>query len=170
MGFHGDCTSIGKTAPKISGGGGEYQLVDEFADLTGLRDWYEWKPDPGHHDVTTEPARVGTTNPELLRQKQPAAVWHLLSALERYDKLPVEKVREIAFEIGIVGQRGLDYSDPEPKYTLRSLPGENFSGLQMMCLMFAGFKRIAPDRDTGLDLDAPFLTAVGLFNAKKPTD
>ena len=149
------------------GGGGEYQLVDEFADLTGLRDWYEWKPDPGRHDVTAEPERVGTTNPELLRQKQPAAVWHLLSALERYDKLPVEKVREIAFEIGIVGQRGLDYSDPEPKYTLRSLPGENFSGLQMMCLMFAGFKRIAPDVDPGMDLHEPFLTALQMFEAKR---
>jgi Tfp pilus assembly protein PilF len=149
------------------GGGEEYRLVDEFADMLGLRDWYEWKPDPGTHDVTAAPARQGTTNPELLQQKHPAAVWHLLSALERYDKLPVEKVREIAFEIGIVGQRGLDYADPEPKYTLRSLPGEKFSGLQLMCLMYAGFKRIAPEQDTGMDLHEPFLTALDLFTAKR---
>ena len=90
-----------------------------------------------------------------------------MSALERYDKLPVEKVREIAFEIGIVGQRGLDYADPEPKYTLRSLPGEKFSGLQLMCLMYAGFKRIAPEQDTGMDLHEPFLTALDLFTAKR---
>jgi len=93
-----------------------------------------------------------------------------LSALERYEKLPVERVREIAFEIGIVGQGGLDYADPEPKYTLHSLPGEKFSGLQLMCLMFAGFKRIAPEQDTGMDLNEPFLTALELLNRKTSGD
>jgi hypothetical protein len=29
------------------GPGDEYTLVDEFADLLGLRDWYEWRPDTG---------------------------------------------------------------------------------------------------------------------------
>jgi len=138
--------------------------------MLGLRDWYEWKPDPGTHAVTAARAHQGTTNPELLQQKRPAAVWHLLSALERYEKLPVERVREIAFEIGIVGQGGLDYADPEPKYTLHSLPGEKFSGLQLMCLMFAGFKRIAPEQDTGMDLNEPFLTALELLNRKTSGD
>ncbi|MGI8602524.1 MAG: hypothetical protein ACR2OZ_05945 [Verrucomicrobiales bacterium] len=135
--------------------------------MTGLRDWYEWKPDPGQHDIVAQLPREGTTNPELLRQKHPAAVWHLLSALERYDRLPVEKVREIAFEIGLVGRNGLDYADPDPKYTLRSLPGERFSGLQLMCLMFAGFKRIAPELDAGMELEEPFLTALTLFQQRQ---
>ncbi|MCX6910882.1 MAG: tetratricopeptide repeat protein [Verrucomicrobia bacterium] len=141
-------------------GGGSYELVDEFADRVGLRDWYEWRPDPGHHEVTAPPTREGTTNPELLRQKHPAAVWHLLNALERYDALPVEKVREIAFEIAILGQQGLDHASPDQKYTLRSLPGERFSGLHLMCLMYAGFKRVAPDHEVQMDLNDPFLTAL----------
>jgi len=29
----------------------------------------------------------------------------------------------------------------------------------------AGFKRIAPDQDTGMDLYEPWVTALGLFNA-----
>jgi hypothetical protein len=33
--------------------------------------------------------------------------------------------------------------------------------------MHAGFKRLAPEQDTGMDLDAPFLTALELFNAKQ---
>ncbi|MFM8479115.1 MAG: hypothetical protein ACKOEO_25285 [Planctomycetaceae bacterium] len=33
----------------------------------------------------------------------------------------------------------LDINDPEPKYTLRSLPG-TFSGLHLCCLMYAAFK------------------------------
>jgi hypothetical protein len=33
--------------------------------------------------------------------------------------------------------------------------------------MFAGFKRVAPDQDCGMDLDEPFLTALQMFNANK---
>ena len=50
---------------------------------------------------------------------------------------------------------------------LKSLPGERFSGLQLMCLMFAGFKRFAPEVEGGLDLDAPFLQALELFEKRK---
>jgi hypothetical protein len=35
-------------------------------------------------------------------------------------------------------------------------------------LMFAGFKRIAPEHDVGMDLEEPFLTALQLHN--KPGD
>jgi len=51
------------------------------------------------------------------------------------------------------------------KYTLSAYPSESFSGLQLMCLMYAGFKRITPDQDTGMDLNEPWLVALGLFNA-----
>jgi hypothetical protein len=146
--------------------GDEYDLVDAFADLLGLRDWYEWKPDPGTHEVTEAPAKEGTTNPELLRQKYPAAVWFLLDALKRYASMDVEQVRAITFEIGMLGRSGLDYASPEKKYTLRTLPDETFSGLHLMCLMHAGFKRIAPDLDSGMDLDEPFLQALAIFNSE----
>lgn len=81
-----------------------------------------------------------------------------------YSKLSTEEVRKIAFEVALIGREGLDYSNPEKKYRLKSLPGESFSGLQMMCLMHAGFKRLAPDQDTGMDLHEPFLTALELFH------
>jgi len=145
--------------------GDEYDLVDAFADVLGLRSWYEWKPDSGTHEVTEPTAKEGTTNPELLRQKYPAAVWFLLDALKRYEAMDVEQVRAIAVEIGMLGRTGLDYASPDKKYTLRTIPGETFSGLQLMCLMHAGFKRIAPELDSGMDLEEPFLTALELFNA-----
>ncbi len=147
--------------------GDEYDLVDEFAEILGLSGWYEWRPDPGTHEVTEAPAKEGTTNPELLKQKHPAAVWFLLDALKRYAALPVERVREIAFEIALLGQNGIDYASPETQYTLRSLPGESFSGLQLMCLMHAGFQQIAPEHDPGMDLAEPFLTALSIFNEER---
>lgn len=146
--------------------GGEYALVDDFADIVGLRGWYEWVADRGSHEVKGTSQPEGTTNPELLREKHPAAVWYMLSALKLYDTMPLEQVRAIALEVAITGQRGLDYADPAQKYTLRSLPGA-FSGLQLMCLMYAGFKRIAPDQDVGMDLHEPFITAVELFEVEK---
>lgn len=146
--------------------GEEYALVDEFADLLGLRDWYAWTPDPGAHEAT-ESVREGASNPELLQTLHPAAVWYLLSALRRYDQLPVEKVREITFEAGLMGEKGLDYASPDKKYALRSIPEETFSGLEVMCLMHAGLRRIAPELDTGMGLDEPYLAALEMFEMRE---
>ena len=77
--------------------------------------------------------------------------------------MPVEKIKEIAVEIGMVGRDGLDYASPDQKYTLKSLPDEKFSGLHLMCLMYAGFKRIAPEHDVQMDLNEPFLIALEMF-------
>ena len=151
----------------VAGGGGEYSLVDEFADLLGIRDWYEWRPDPGHHEVSADPLTEGVTDERLLRLAHPAAVWYLLSALERYDKLPAAQVREITFEVARAGQSGIDYASPDKKYTLRSLPGEAFTGLELMCLLHAGLKRLAPDTATGMDLDEPFLKALELHQQRE---
>jgi len=39
-----------------------------------------------------------------------------------------------------------------------------------MCLMYAGFKRIALEHDTGMDLNQPWITALELFNAVKSSE
>ncbi len=147
------------------GPGEEYRLVDEFADMLGLRDWYEWRPDPGRHDAKSEPLKEGTTNPQLLSQKSPAAVFYFLDAFKRFDEMTPEQIREVAFEIALLGQRGLDYASADEKYELRTVPGRKFSGLHLMCLMYAGFKRVAPEHDLGMDLNDPFLTALAMHGA-----
>jgi hypothetical protein len=152
--------------PQI-GPGDEYALVDDFGEMLGLRGWFAWKPDPGTHQVEQQPPTEGANNPEMLTEKHSASVLHLLDALKRYDKLPVEKVREIAFEAAMVGRHGLDFASQERKYSLKSLPDESFTGLQLMCLMYAGFKRFAPEQDLGMDLNEPFLTALELFQKGK---
>ena len=38
------------------------------------------------------------------------------------------------------------------------------------CLMYAGFKRIAPDQDTGMDLNEPWITALELFHVGKRSE
>ncbi len=165
---HFQARSRGKLEP-----GDEYMLVDEFAEMLGVRDWYQWIDDPG---VAPQPAQKqaaatdtppqGTTNPALLRSKDMASTMYLLAALERFEKLPAAKVKQIALEIAVLGMSGLDYASSEKKYRLNALPGEEFSGLEVMCLMHAGFRQVEPDMNTGLDLEEPFSTAKKLYAAR----
>jgi len=103
--------------------------------------------------------------------KHPAAVYFLLDALQRYARLSTEDIRKITCEVAMLGREGLDYASPDEKYELRTLPDRNFSGLHLMCLMFAGFKRVAPETDAvGLDLEEPLLTALELFDSNGKTE
>jgi hypothetical protein len=56
--------------------------------------------------------------------------------------------------------------DPN-RISLGVLPFKELSAFQLMCLMFAGFKRVAPEHDVGMDLNDSFLTALSLFQQKK---
>ena len=62
------------------------------------------------------------------------------------------EVQEITFEIGMLGQHAQDINDPKETHVLRSLPGRTFSPLQLICVMYAGFKRIEKGMDIGVDL------------------
>jgi len=66
----------------------------------------------------------------------------------------------IASEIGILGMNGIDCVTPDKTYTLNSLPGEHFDGLQLLCLMYVGFKIVEPTLDTKLDFDKDYKLAL----------
>jgi hypothetical protein len=80
------------------------------------------------------------------------AVFYLLDALRLFCGKSLEEIREIAFKIGILGKYGRDESDPQEMHVLRALPGRAFSALELVCIMYAGFKRIEPGMDIGVDL------------------
>ena len=147
--------------------GDEYEIVDLWAKKLGLQDWYEWQEDTELYKASGKINSKGTTNPELLKKKHPATVWYLLDALERFDSMTEEGIKELSFEIGMLGSSGLDYASPDQKYTLRNCPGEKFSGLQLICLMYVGFKQFAPEQDVGMDLEKPFRAALQLYEMKK---
>jgi len=90
------------------------------------------------------------------------AVMYCLGALQDFDKLSLEQVRQIGFEIAMLGTRGLDVNSPEQKYTLRTLDGK-FSGLHLVCLQYVAFKKIAPEQNIGFDVSAEYQAAVKLF-------
>jgi tetratricopeptide (TPR) repeat protein len=94
------------------------------------------------------------------------AVMYLLGAIEKFEAMSGADVQRVGFEVATVGMRGLDVNDPEQKYQLQSLPGR-FSGLHMVCLMYAAFKIIAPEQDVGFDLSREYQAAMSLHIAKR---
>jgi len=147
--------------------GDEYEIIDAWAKKLGLQNWYEWQDDTESYKAAGKTNSKVTNNSELLKKKHPAAVWYLLGALERFDNMTEDEIKKLSFEIGILGTSGLDYASPDQKYTLRTCPGEKFSGLQLMCLMYAGFSRFAPEQNLNMDLEEPFRTALQLYDMKK---
>jgi tetratricopeptide (TPR) repeat protein len=94
------------------------------------------------------------------------AVMYCLSALEKFAKLPPEKVKQIGFEIALLGTRGLDVNGPDAKYTLKNMEGM-FTGLQLVSYEYVAFKEFAPEQNIGFDLSAEYQTALRLFGEKK---
>jgi len=90
------------------------------------------------------------------------AVMYCHGAMQTFAKMSKEAVRKIAFEIALLGTRGLDVNDPAQKYQLRSLPGR-FSGLHLLSIEYVGFKIVDPSVDLGFDLSQEYRQAQLLF-------
>ncbi len=66
--------------------------------------------------------------------------------------MSLQEIQEITFEIGMMGKYGLDINDSQESHVLRALPGRAFLALQLLYIMHAGFKRIEPGMDIGVEL------------------
>ena len=49
-------------------------------------------------------------------------------------------------------RHGLDIDDPKSSNVLRALPGRVFSVLELVCIVYAGFKKIKSRMDSRVDL------------------
>ena len=86
------------------------------------------------------------------------AVFYCLDALRKFADMSADQMKSVVFEIAVLGQSGLDINDLEEKYTLKSLPG-SYSGLHLVSLMYAGFKKINPALESGIDLSREYAQA-----------
>jgi len=137
----------------------EYDLIKQFARILRLEGWFSIELDSSQPDTSPE----GPTNIGLLKQKEAATVMYCLDALKRFQSMSKERIQEIAFEVGMLGTAGIDYSKPDRRYSLKSLPGEQFTGLQLLVFMFVGFKKTDPALNSGLDFDDAYRMALTLF-------
>ena len=86
---------------------------------------------------------------------RPDGVMYCLDALKLFSGRPEAEVRQIGFEIALLGRNGIDANDPSQQYTLKSLPGQ-YSGVQLLCLMFVAFRQILPEQSIGFDLSKEY--------------
>ncbi len=96
---------------------------------------------------------------------RPDVMMYLASAMDTFEKVGPAKTREIAFEVAMKGQSGLDINDSAQKYTLKTLSGA-FSGLHLVALMYAGFKQLDPNLDAGIDFGPEYAAAQAMRLSK----
>lgn len=104
---------------------------------------------------------------ESIGQPRPDATEFCLAALDEFERLPSSEVQFVAFEIAALGQGGLHVGDTDAKYSLKSLPGRKFSGLQLVAMMYVAFKGIDPDMDVGFDLSKEYAAARDIYQARQ---
>jgi len=109
----------------------------------------------------------GSSNPDLLARKSPAAVFYFLEILKRLDGIDAEKIQRVGAEAALTGKNGLDYASPEKNYRVPSFGEELLSGLEVMCIMFAAFQRFAPQQDLAIDLHDAYQKALALHEGRK---
>ena len=83
---------------------------------------------------------------------------YLVGAIDNFAGMSNQDVKKIGLEVATQGMKGFDVNDSTQKYQLRSLPGR-FSGLHMVCLMYAAFKITDPTADIGFDLAEEYALA-----------
>lgn len=93
---------------------------------------------------------------------RPDVVLYITDALKTFAKVGPTKRQQIALEIALKGQGGLDINDPDAKYDLKTMAGK-FSGMHLVAIMYTAFKQIDPSMDAGVDLDAEYKLAVALL-------
>lgn len=96
---------------------------------------------------------------------RPDAVMYCLGALKRFATMNPLEVQGVGYEIAVLGERGIDVNDSRRRYPLQTLPGE-FSGLQLMSLMYVAFKQVAPTLDIGFDLSGEYEAATAMFGSQ----
>ena len=83
------------------------------------------------------------------------AVQFCYEALTRFEAMTEESVQTTVSEIALLGRYGLDPHDAEKKHALGSMGGR-FSELQLICFLYVGMRRVAPDKDIGFDLSSEY--------------
>jgi Flp pilus assembly protein TadD len=101
-----------------------------------------------------------------LRQEQPEglrqdAVSYCLQALQLFEGLDQQRFIAVISEVAALGQAGLEINEPNTSRTLKNLPG-TWSDLALACLIHVGMKRLVPDEDSGLGIEAEYEEALRL--------
>jgi hypothetical protein len=94
-----------------------------------------------------------------------AVTMHLVDAIGFYEGRSEEEIQSVAFEIAMLGRQGLDPTNTDKRYSLKSVPNREFSPLQLLAYMFAGFQEIDDSVDTELGFEEEYARAQKMAGA-----
>jgi tetratricopeptide (TPR) repeat protein len=92
---------------------------------------------------------------------RPDVVQYMRDALSRFSSMELSEIQNLALELAMLGNKGLNINDPTKKYRIRAWSGE-FTGLQLISIMYAAFQQFAPDTDIGIDLGKEYRMATAM--------
>lgn len=113
------------------------------------------------HIVDLAKSRLSERSAKALRAAgaiRPDVVQYMREALGQFKTMDPSAIRNLAFEIAIRGSQGLNINDPDKKHQIKSWPGD-FTGLQLISIMYAAFQQFAPETDLGIDLSHEYRIA-----------
>ena len=79
-------------------------------------------------------------------------------ALQKFRTMESKQIQDLGIEIGLLGTKGLSINDPTKTYKVKSLDGE-FTGLQLVSIMYAAFQQFAPGQNVGVDFSKEYRIA-----------
>ena len=115
------------------------------------------------HLVGLAKAKLTERSEKALRSSgdvRPDVVEYMKDALKRFKSMDVTQIQNLALEIAVLGNKGLNINDPTKKYPIQAWPGE-YTGLHLISIMYAAFQQFAPDTDVGIDLSKEYRMALG---------
>ena len=142
----------------------------ELGDLENANKWFRKTLEMDAPPKIQELAKDGLREIAMKNLKSKGfradAVFYCLGAINFFKNKSMKEIQDISFEIGLKGRSGLDINDPQRKYQIISMPG-TFTGLQLVCYMYVGFRLIAPERDIGIDLSDEYRAALQLVGERE---
>lgn len=106
------------------------------------------------------------------QQINSAAIDFIAEALRIFAAQPLDSVQQVVAEISALGQKAVHLSVNETKeetYTLSSLPGR-FTGLQLLCYLYAGTRQLGEDARGVADLAIEYHTAMQFHRQGHPAN
>jgi len=153
-----------------------HHLIQKWAKKLRIDNYFSLIEENEYHasrlnveNIVHEPNHLIKAEPELANKSQvdysnePAGqatvTMYCLSALQHFEGMARSEIQRVGFEIGQLGRHGIDPSNHDKKYMLKSIQGKEFTGLQLLAYMYVAFQFIDPGLDTGLNFKHEFQSA-----------
>ena len=164
----------------------EYNLIDRWAEELNLKKYYELVDESEYRkktnfenvlkEIEDDPFDLNKPLPNdalkepLNYDKEPAGkmavTLYCLDALQYFiDKTP-EQIKEIGFEIAMLGRHGLNPHDSNKKLHIATIPNREFTALQLLAFMFVAWQTIDPTADLNLKFKNEYEAAKQMFKKK----